>query len=117
MSCPSVAYNILDIDDGYEPSMDRLPFRDRGNVANAADMRLPLSQACTPTDTIKQYACRQNRSSGKKPELKDLSEHLVENYIGLKFGSGRCGKLIPRPQRKRLSTNNEFPRRFELHEP
>lgn len=41
MSYGSENYNSLDIDEGYSPNMDWLPFRNGGNVA---DVREPLSQ-------------------------------------------------------------------------
>ncbi|VDP03350.1 unnamed protein product [Heligmosomoides polygyrus] len=44
MSFPSEVYNSLDIDEGYEPNMDRSQFWDGGNAANAADVREPLFQ-------------------------------------------------------------------------
>ncbi|VDP08981.1 unnamed protein product [Heligmosomoides polygyrus] len=46
-----------------------------------------FQEACTPTDAIKQYACRQSGNSGKKPELKDLPEHLKRKRLSINNGS------------------------------
>ncbi|VDO81705.1 unnamed protein product [Heligmosomoides polygyrus] len=56
--------------------------------------------ACTPTDAIKQYACRQSGNSGKKPDLKDLPEHLVRKLIA----TGRDWAAMTHNERRCSST-------------
>ncbi|VDP20016.1 unnamed protein product [Heligmosomoides polygyrus] len=62
--------------------------------------RHDFQEACTPTDAIKQYTCRRSGNSGKKPELKDHPEHLVENLIA----TVRDWAAMTRNERKCSST-------------
>ncbi|VDP48321.1 unnamed protein product [Heligmosomoides polygyrus] len=102
MSFPSEVYNSLDIDEGYEPNMNRSPFRDGGNAANAADVREPLSQVgnqCRGCSCEARPPHGAGNSAGP-PRVIERGHELMDNSTPVSSQQGRreesdCQSQVP----------------------